>query len=404
MKKKSRYNRIYALCAAALAIAATGCSFHIPGSGLISDSDDSVFSVFKGTDGSGDADTQQKEASGNTAIREGENSASDGEDTGSTDMSGGEDAGLTKTSDGSLWEPIPEGDAHGKSGNAASGSDTEDPSAGDSSSGGSTAEKTGAGTDRDTKEDTEETSAANEGDTSSVDTAEPTAASAQLTEMLTGFISSHSLNTGNFACAYKNLATGETCYYNELKMFDGASTYKLPLNLLYYDMQAAGKISGDDIVAGTNSTLSNCHYQSLVYSNNELSEAMTDDYGSYDVLKKDMCRYYTLSSSEIDESYYHHNYFCARMMMDCAEYVYTHQSQYSEALGYMKQAQPGEYFRSTITDCEIAQKYGRRDGWENCAGIVFAEKPFVLSVYTYNAGGAAVIGELAKDFYDYTET
>jgi|GEM_PF-1639867 len=388
MKKKSRYNCIYALCAAALAIATTGCSFHIPGSGLISDSDDSVFSVFKGTDGSGDADTQQEEASGNTAAGEGQNSASDGEN-----------AGSTETSDGGLWEPIPEGDAHGRNGNSAPGSNTEDLSAG-----GSAADETGEETDKDTKEDTEETSAANESGTSSADAAEPTAASAELSEMLTGFISSHSLNTGNFACAYKNLATGETCYYNELKMFDGASTYKLPLNLLYYDMQAAGKISGDDIVAGTNSTLSNCHYQSLVYSNNELSEAMTDDYGSYDVLKKDMCRYYTLSSSEIDESYYHHNYFCARMMMDCAEYVYTHQSQYSEALGYMKQAQPGQYFRSTITDCEIAQKYGMRDGWENCAGIVFAKTPFVLSVYTYNAGGAAVIGELAKDFYDYTET
>lgn len=228
-------------------------------------------------------------------------------------------------------------------------------------------------------------------------------ASDELTTLLSQFLTENGLNTSNFSLAFKDLTTGETCYFNELTQMDAASTYKLPLNMIYYDMQAEGTITGDTIVPGTSTALSECHHQSLEFSNNELSEAMVNNYGSYDTLKRAERKYMTLSDAETDDSYYHHNYYCARQMMDVAAYLYAHQSQYSEALYYLKAAQPGQFFKRQITDCEIAQKYGQRDGWLNCAGIVYSDHPFVLAVYSHNiAGGEPVLGKAARLFYDYT--
>lgn len=228
-------------------------------------------------------------------------------------------------------------------------------------------------------------------------------ASDELTALLSNFLTENGLNTSNFSLAFKDLTTGETCYFNELTQMDAASTYKLPLNMLYYDMQAAGTITGDTIVPGTSTALSECHHQSLEFSNNELSEAMVNNYGSYDTLKRDERKYMTLSDAETDNSYYHHNYYCARQMMDVAAYLYANQSQYSEALYYLKAAQPGQFFKRQITGCEIAQKYGQRDGWLNCAGIIYSDHPFVLAVYSHNiAGGEPVLGKAARLFYDYT--
>lgn len=222
-------------------------------------------------------------------------------------------------------------------------------------------------------------------------------------ELVADFMRQRNLNSGNFAVAYQNLATGEVFYYNELKQWDACSTYKFPLNLLYYDMEAEGQLAEDSIVPGTQTPLSECHHQSLEFSNNELSEAMMDNLGSYDTVKQKMRKYFTLTDAEIDNSYYHHNYFCARMMMDCAAYLYQHQEEYPDALRYLEAAQPGEYFRTYLPDVTIAQKYGLRDGYNHNAGIIFGDTPFVLSVYSYQAGGNEMIGRLAELFWQYTE-
>lgn len=224
---------------------------------------------------------------------------------------------------------------------------------------------------------------------------------ATLMELMQNFMTEYGLNASNFAIAFRDLTTGSTLYFNELKQWDACSTYKLPLNLLYYDMQAAGDITGDTIIPGTDTSLAECHHQSLEYSNNPLSEAMMDNLGSYDQVKRRMRKYFTLTDAETDQSYYHHNYFCARQMMDCAQYLYTHQNDYQEALGYLEAAQPGQYFKRYISGVTIAQKYGLRDGYSHNAGIVFGDHPFVLSVYSYQAGGDEMIAQCAKRIYDY---
>ena len=66
-------------------------------------------------------------------------------------------------------------------------------------------------------------------------------------ELIDAFRAEHDLTEDNFELSYYNTVTGESYDFNETKMLYGASTYKLPLNLYYYDMQLAGEITGDSL-------------------------------------------------------------------------------------------------------------------------------------------------------------
>ena len=52
------------------------------------------------------------------------------------------------------------------------------------------------------------------------------------------------LDETNFAVSYYNTVTGEEYNWNETAMLTAASTFKLPLNLYYYELQNEGAISG----------------------------------------------------------------------------------------------------------------------------------------------------------------
>ena len=210
------------------------------------------------------------------------------------------------------------------------------------------------------------------------------------------------LNENNFSVCYYNTVTGESYSFNENKMMDAASTYKLPLNMYYYEQEAAGKISGSDYLPYAGTTLGNCHMQSIVWSNNELSQAMRKNLGAYSSYKILMRQYTEMPEEEIDPSFYTGNRYCTRMMMDILKYLYENQDSFSELIGYMKEAMPGQYFKKYVTDCEIAHKYGSNEGSENDVGIFYAGQPFLLAVYTKYVG-TEIVSKAALLLKDYTD-
>ena len=113
-------------------------------------------------------------------------------------------------------------------------------------------------------------------------------------ELIDAFRAEHDLTEDNFELSYYNTVTGESYDFNETKMLYGASTYKLPLNLYYYDMQLAGEITGDTMIT-KGSTLDEAHYQSLVYSNNELSYSLWRRIGDWPEYKQAMRKYFTMT-------------------------------------------------------------------------------------------------------------
>lgn len=217
------------------------------------------------------------------------------------------------------------------------------------------------------------------------------------------FMEENYLNEQNFSMSYYNTVTGESYAFEDTHMMVAASTYKLPLNLYYYQQELAGEIAPDALIAGVY-RLSDCHYQSLVWSNNEISEAMLYQIGSFQEYKRTMRTFTDMTDEEIDPLYYSDNLYCTRMMMDTLKYLYDHAEDYEEMLSYMKEASPQNgYFRKYVTECEVAHKYGSFEGAENDTGIIYAGQPFLLAVYTQDVAGEEICAKAARLMKDYTD-
>ena len=221
--------------------------------------------------------------------------------------------------------------------------------------------------------------------------------------LMAEFMQENYLNETNFSLCYYNTVTGEEYCYNETAFMIAASTYKLPLNLYYYELQASGEITGDTYIPDAGTTLDDCHRMSLVDSNTQVSIAMLYHLGRFRDYKEAMRPFFTMTDDEIDPIYYADNYYCTRMMMDCLKYLYAHADDFSEMLGYMTEACPGAYFKALLEDkVTVAHKYGGFEGAENDTGIIYASQPFLLAVYTQGVG-ELISAKAAALLYQYTE-
>lgn len=229
----------------------------------------------------------------------------------------------------------------------------------------------------------------------------------ELETLITDFRSEYGLNENNFSLCCRDMTTGVEYRFNDHAFFFAASTYKLPLNLYYYELEQEGTLSPSSTVGGM--SLSNAHYQSLVWSNNDVSQSMIYNLGNFRTYKEKMRKYFTMKDEEIDSSYYTGNYYCTSMMLDALRYLYERREDFQEQLEYMKQAQPGQYFKLYAGDTEIAHKYGYYYNAQknvesiNDAGILYTPHPFLLAVYTQNAGnGTEVLGRVCERLIQYS--
>lgn len=214
------------------------------------------------------------------------------------------------------------------------------------------------------------------------------------------FMQAYGLNAGNFSVSYCNTVTGERYAFNDKEFMVAASTFKLPLNMYYYELEQAGTIAPDAYISRVGATLQEAHYQSLVHSNNPMSIGMLYNLGEFRDYKNLMKKYFTMPEEEIAPAYYVDNYYCTNMMMDALMYLYEYRADFEEMIGYMKQAQPGLYFAAGVKDYEVAHKYGAFEGMINDVGIIYTPQPFLLAVYTKFVG-ESIVAEAAKLFTAY---
>lgn len=217
----------------------------------------------------------------------------------------------------------------------------------------------------------------------------------------------YDLSERNFALGFRALSDGTEYWYNADKLFETASLYKLPLNMYFYELEAAGDIASDEPIYGV--PLDYCHEQSLVYSNNELSQLMVDWIGSYRQFKDIAFGYTGLDESERGFDYCASGGFTARMMVGMLQTLWDDPETFGQEIDYLKEANPGEYLESGECGLEIAQKYGYEhyDGILNIciAGIVYTDEPFLITVLTRGVGWAEVLmGELCDAFAEYEQT
>lgn len=221
-----------------------------------------------------------------------------------------------------------------------------------------------------------------------------------LDELMGEFMALNGLDETNFSMSYYNTVTGESYAFNDKKFMVAASTFKLPLNMYYYEMERDGLIASDASIPRTEHPLNDCHRMSLVHSDNEVSIAMLYNLGIFREYKECMMKYFTMPRSEIAYEYWVDNYYCTNMMMDALKYLFYNGEQFPEMLAYMKQAQPDSYFRAHVKDWPVAHKYGFFDGAINDVGIIFTPEPFCLAVYTYNTDHT-IVPDVAALVTDY---
>ena len=147
-----------------------------------------------------------------------------------------------------------------------------------------------------------------------------------LEEVMEQFRSDYGLNEQNFSLCYYDTVTGEEYRYNDGCFMVAASTFKLPLNLYYYELEQSGQLSPDSLVGGMR--LADAHYQSLVWSNNDVSIAMLYNLGSFRTYKELMRKYFTMEDSQITSAYYADNNYCTAMMLDALRYLYERRDQF----------------------------------------------------------------------------
>lgn len=215
----------------------------------------------------------------------------------------------------------------------------------------------------------------------------------------------NNLNEENFAFFYYNLNTSEQYFFNENKIFTAASTVKLPVAMIYYDKINSCEISlsdtllynSDDYEAGggsTSSLYSPGDYvpldflleQSIVNSDNTAVNILLGNYG-YSKCKKEIVSKYT--DETVSDEFYTSNLTYANYAFDILNYLYSHMSEYSQLIEYLKISSNGQYLKKYITDCDVAHKYGSYNGYVHDYGIVFADNPYLVGVFTYNVPNAS---------------
>ncbi len=221
-------------------------------------------------------------------------------------------------------------------------------------------------------------------------------------DVMNEFIEEYGLNEYDFALSYENTVTHESCSFNDMHTMVPASTYKLPLNMYYYEMEERGEITGDTYIPGSGYTLTQCHYKSIVESDNEVSIAMQNYLGSYSTYKTLMTGYFTIPEDEMPADYYYTNRYTTRMMLDVLTYLYDNQDRFTELIDYMLIACPDHYFKHYSGDIPVAHKYGDYEGAENDVGIIYTEEPFLLAVYSQGVG-ERIPARAAEVFIAYTQ-
>ncbi|MCC8072691.1 MAG: class A beta-lactamase-related serine hydrolase [Clostridiales bacterium] len=229
-------------------------------------------------------------------------------------------------------------------------------------------------------------------------------------------IAENGLSEENFAFFYYNTDTYEYYFFNEDTYFTAASTIKVPITMLYYDMINSGEISADDTLlyasdcyeAGdgqTASTYSVLDYvpidflleQSIVYSDNTAINILIKNLG-YSNCRQSISEY----APDIDfpEDFYSSNITSAQYGYEIMSYLYENADDYETLISDMKESSYGEYLKKYL-DVDVAHKYGSYNGYVHDYGIVYADTTYLIGVFTSGVTEAAeLIAQISLDIYN----
>ena len=210
---------------------------------------------------------------------------------------------------------------------------------------------------------------------------------------------------------YYNTATGEEHYMNPDQYMVSASMFKVPLNMIFADKISSGEMALDTDIWGM--PYSWYQYKSIVESDNERSHTLMQYLGGYIPFKEQQIPYLGNDPREdLGPAYNSDNYYNARQFIHLLRMLYDEPARFPGILENMLQAEPYSYFHQYERRYPIAQKYGfvqQEESYRgfhtyiNTCGIVFADQPFCIVMFTDNVSLAYdLISEYCMVMCDYS--
>ena len=225
----------------------------------------------------------------------------------------------------------------------------------------------------------------------------------EIKNLITEIKTANNLTETNFAFFYYNPQTQRYYFDNQDKYFKGASTIKVPVAMIYYDKIRNGELTlestlqytSDDYEEGGGTTASTYNVgnyvpisflleQSIINSDNTAVNILIDGIG-YRNCRELMTQY---SDEEFINDFYTSNLTKASFGYDIINHIYQNQENYQQIIEYMKQSSFGEYLKKYITEYDVAHKYGSYAGNVHDYGIVYADSPYLIGVFTNGVSGA----------------
>lgn len=214
------------------------------------------------------------------------------------------------------------------------------------------------------------------------------------------YLEKHSLGASTIAIGWYDLTSGEEYYYGADTFLHGGSTYKLPLAMLYVDRIAAGEISPEQKLGSY--PLEEDLYRMIANSDNHVADVLKNALGlSSNELSRRLAQYSGLDPDTLPRAYFG-GCFSPRFLIGTLRTLYDNSDKYSQILEYMKEARPDTFLSLYRGETEVAHKYGSIPSYLCDSGIVYTERPFLMTVLTHNLpGGMTTISELGAIAMDY---
>lgn len=227
-------------------------------------------------------------------------------------------------------------------------------------------------------------------------------------------------NINNVAVSFYDITTHEFFSINGDVQFKAGSTYKVPLNIVLYDLVQAGKINLNDKVQyvhekhyeGGSGVLQNSvvnkylppqkfselSRRSLLNSDNIAANMLITGINSHTNLYNQYGKIlgYSLERTGNTFSTNEMNLFLKKLYYNEENNPY-----YQDIIKYLKDSSAGVRIGRYIPESIVANKYGSYQGNYHDIGIVFGDKPFILSIYTKDLKNPEnIIANIAKIIYE----
>ena len=226
----------------------------------------------------------------------------------------------------------------------------------------------------------------------------------------------HDANPDTIGAGYYNFATGEEHYYNGDQYRVSGSMYKVPLNMLFLDWIAEGKITLDESIGGYR--YAQLLEGTIIDSNNEYAKLLWDYAGATIETNPASTLYHRYriliapimgeDPDNVDEKYYENNFFTPRQVITCLRHLYDGGERYDRLIETMQRAEPEKYFKLRERRFNIAHKYGwyAEDPilYLNDCALCFTEDPIAIVLFTTGTENAyGVLTDFCTLMCDYAE-